>query len=725
MSTGVCVVCVTNGDCGVGTICNAANQCVTGCDPSAPNCGSDICCGTPPGCVDPTSDPNNCNGCGNTCSGTNNTPTCSGGACVANCNAGWQNCTGTVAADGCNDNIDTDPDNCGGCTQACSGVNNTPTCSGGSCVAECTPGYQNCAGDVQLNGCETQIDGTDTTNCGGCGVVCSSVNVAVLSCSAGTCNSTCIGGWANCTGTLGADGCNDDIETDPNNCGGCTIVCNATNDTPSCSGGTCDSTCNGGYVDCNGNLQLYGCETCIDCGDDDNCGGCGVSVTAECPGYNNPECNGSSVQCCPYVFAFDGKSFVYETSIGGSSVVGKLSHIKTGKDLDFEPMWVRLDHSAVDWSTGAGVVRSKVIAAEDDIVYFDEAFLTAIEHPPGYEVVSSTAIEWQQTLHSKAPHEFYVLRTAALRTPVHATWMGGSDVTSQLSTKDEIPATFDVKLANYYDLDFGPVASPAANTAPRWLVIEGWKFKQKRELAAGVPQERPRLEVRQADGSWAKALDLATPKGDKKAAAFDLAGVSFPTHRYDMRIVTGTHEDGKAMWYLDRVRLAEEAALPARPRTVPLASATLSFMGPPSVQGLHEYWHPMHTTDDGKGELGDKYLTYGSFTRYGDVRELLTAPDDRFVVMRRGDGVELRFVGVPKATPGQEVTLFLETDLLFKPRELLGETAESLQQVEPLPYHGMGHYPPREPFPSDDAHVKWQAAYETRVYERGDTRWGK
>jgi hypothetical protein len=192
-----------------------------------------------------------------------------------------------------------------------------------------------------------------------------------------------------------------------------------------------------------------------------------------------------------------------------------------------------------------------------------------------------------------------------------------------------------------------------------------------------------------------------------------------------MRIVTGTHEDGHAMWYLDRLRISEEQALLGDAVEVPLETATLEFMGPPSVEGPLEFWHPVHATDDGRGELGDKFLTYGAFTRYGDVRALLAAPDDEMVVMRRGDGVELRFAGVPSARPGEEVSLFLETDLLFKPRVLFGVGTKEMEEVLPLPYHGMGHYPPNAPFPRDPAHDAWQAKYETRVYERGDTRWGE
>jgi hypothetical protein len=636
----------------------------------------------------------------------------------ADCPKGDGGATLSCCDDFCVDAL-TNAANCGKCGQSCS-MNNmaTVTCGAGVCNGTCAAGYADCNGNKLTDGCETSIDGTDIGNCGGCGTACSPENMATVTCGAGVCNGTCTSGYADCDSNKQTDGCETLVGgTDIGNCGGCGVSCSSNGmASVTCGGGACNGTCVGGYANCDGNLQSNGCEVCIDCSDINNCGACGYY----CPSYGYNYCSGSTCYNCPFIFAFDGHSFAYETTVGGASVVGKKAHVKEGKSLDFEPMWARLDHSMVDFSSGVGAVRSKVIAAEDEIVYLDQASLTAIEHPVGYEVVSSSAIEWQQTLKRKDPQEFYVLRTAALRAPVQATWMGRVDVTDSLSVKDEVAAAYDVRLANHYDLDFGSADGRAA----RWLVIEGWKVKQPRDLAPGVPRERPRLDVRQADGSWAKAVDLATPRGDAKAAAFDLSSVTFPTGRYEMRIVTGTHEDGHAMWYLDRVRLTLEPALAVHPLTVALTSATLSFMRPPSVEGESEKWHPMRATDDGRGDLSTKHLTFGSFTRYGDVRDLLAASDDRMVVMRRGDGVELRFAGVPRATPGHEVTVFLETDLLFKPHEMFGETSPILEEVEPLPYHGMGHYPPPAPFPSDEPHREWRATYETRVYERGDTRWG-
>lgn len=64
------------------------------------------------------------------------------------------------------------------------------------------------------------------------------------------------------------------VQTDVNNCGGCGIVCNATNGSPVCSNGVCSITCDTGYADCNNNPG-DGCETNLS-NDPNNCGGCNV-----------------------------------------------------------------------------------------------------------------------------------------------------------------------------------------------------------------------------------------------------------------------------------------------------------------------------------------------------------------------------------------------------------------------------------------------------------------
>src|SRR5258706_1583514 len=51
----------------------------------------------------------------------------------------------------------------------------------------------------------------------------------------------CLNGQTNCNGVC------KDLSIDPNNCGTCGHVCNATNGTAFCSAGACGISCNAGF----------------------------------------------------------------------------------------------------------------------------------------------------------------------------------------------------------------------------------------------------------------------------------------------------------------------------------------------------------------------------------------------------------------------------------------------------------------------------------------------
>jgi hypothetical protein len=396
-----------------------------------------------------------------------------------------------------------------------------------------------------------------------------------------------------------------------------------------------------------------------------------------------------------------------------------------GRDRDFAPLWARLDHAAVAWSdAGRGTLRAKLLEGLDEITYLDEAHLTVVEHPPGHEVVSSSALYWPM-LHRDDPREFYALRTAALRAPLRARFMGREDATAALGTLDDVAAPYALAEDDFYELDFGPVRD-AARTR---LVVEGWKFKEERGLPSSVERRGPRLEVRDAGGRWHEVRALALPRGDRKAVAFDLGGLAWPEGRYHFRLYTGTDTDGMAMWYLDRVRLTEEAPAPVTTFDVSPARAELAWDGVPTfVDAGHDHPHPQWNVDDGGGAILPGAGQWGAFTRYGDVRALLAASDDLLAVFRLGDGVELSFEDLPPAPPGLEHTYFLAADLVYKPRVCAGCPGPTplSEWVEPLPWHGMGHYPPPDgrAFPDDPAHRDYLRVWNTRLYLPGEDRWG-
>jgi hypothetical protein len=199
---------------------------------------------------------------------------CRAGSC--SCDPSRANCNG-IEQDGCEISLTSDPDNCGDCGVVCS--NNhvpAPSCDG-TCNGACQVGFADCDGDRQGDGCETATN-SDASNCGGCGVLCSSNNVAAT-CSAGKCNGKCVGKFRDCNGDKQSDGCEIDTRSDVDHCGGCDIACSGNHVARSCANSQCNGTCAKGFANCNGNKQADGCEVDTQ-GDANNCGGCGTVCPA-------------------------------------------------------------------------------------------------------------------------------------------------------------------------------------------------------------------------------------------------------------------------------------------------------------------------------------------------------------------------------------------------------------------------------------------------------------
>ena len=247
--------------------CLVNNSCGTGnvdCDGNPGNgCETDI-----------NTSVNNCGGCGNVCNLPNAVSVCVGGVCaIGACNTGFADCN-LNPADGCEVNTFTNVANCSACGNVCPArPNATPVCVGGTCSYICNPGYFDCDGNP-ANGCEQNIL-ADPTNCGGCNNICTVPN-GIPFCAGGNCViAGCFTGFANCDGNP-SNGCETNTNNNLLNCGGCNIVCpNRPNSIPVCTAGICGFICSPGFRDCDG-IPVNGCETNINT-DEDNCGNCGVN----------------------------------------------------------------------------------------------------------------------------------------------------------------------------------------------------------------------------------------------------------------------------------------------------------------------------------------------------------------------------------------------------------------------------------------------------------------
>ena len=146
-------------------ICDSA-QCGFACIGTFADCDGTVGNGCE---VNLSGDVSNCGACGQTCGTANGTPTCTSGACAITCLAGWGDCD-QLNQNGCEGHTDADPVNCGACGNVCGSANGTPFCTSGSCGLVCHGEFANCDGD-HVNGCEIDLD-TDPDNCGACGRSC-------------------------------------------------------------------------------------------------------------------------------------------------------------------------------------------------------------------------------------------------------------------------------------------------------------------------------------------------------------------------------------------------------------------------------------------------------------------------------------------------------------------------------------------------------------------------
>lgn len=193
--------------------------CGHGC-PIPVGAGGACCSGA---CVDLSSDVNNCGGCGNVCATPLNAinVTCtgifvggaiSGAVCDFSCPSGLTKCDQTHPT-GCFD-ISSDTNNCGGCGHVCPELpNSTPTCAGGVCGFNCNAGFLKCGNTCCPPG---PANSTSTCTFGQlCGWTC---NSGFTKCG----NSCCSSSMACCHGAC-LDPMT--FSSDQNNCGGCGNVC--------------------------------------------------------------------------------------------------------------------------------------------------------------------------------------------------------------------------------------------------------------------------------------------------------------------------------------------------------------------------------------------------------------------------------------------------------------------------------------------------------------------
>ncbi len=408
---------------------------------------------------------------------------------------------------------------------------------------------------------------------------------------------------------------------------------------------------------------------------------------------------------CPMIFTWDGRKFQFITDVLGVAPLGASSG-----DGKYFPV----DHDEYVQILGESLAlvddHYEVRITEElrEVSYLDQVRLMAVDHPAGIDIFTNDKFK------SPPFPEFRLFGASRRVYPSSARDHKGTDVLAKLERRDrEYPDNFrrdysGVAEPHQLDLDFGKAA--ADNRAA--LILNGWVDWADGSTFLSASQESkeglifPYLQVKDAAGRWQTVIeDMGIPAGKPKTISVDLTGKFLSSSR-EVRIVTNL------CVYWDEIFLIESAAAPdVRMSAIDADSAQLSFRGF-SKATIHPERKQPESFDYARVEPVSMWNpTPGLYTRYGDVRPLIAALDDRLVIMGSGDELKLLFpAGHLAVLPaGWKRDFLLFVDGWAKDGD--ANTAYS-QSVQPLPFHGMSQYPypGREQFPDSGV----QRQYTTR-----------
>jgi Tfp pilus assembly protein PilF len=382
---------------------------------------------------------------------------------------------------------------------------------------------------------------------------------------------------------------------------------------------------------------------------------------------------------CPYLYAWNGERFEFLTDFLGAGEMGYWEAPGVWSDPD--PVeYVRIAPGVLKPRDGRYELR--VTNELEEVLYLDRVRLLAVNHPRDVLVYPDEGM-------TSPPKPFRLVAVRDPRTP-RAIDHRGRDVTARLAAVDRVfvddfPLERIRGYAKEHALTFDLSHLPASHTV---LLLTGWtdySFSSDNVAAhqAGLEPVPPRLEVERADGTWQTAVEqIGVPVGRPQTLVVDLAGKLGPSRR--VRVVTTM----RVYW--------DEAKVAAPATGVALEPVALD----PVRADLRERGFSAVATD---GEpLGFDYARVswlapwktmaGRYTRVGDVRPLLAATDDTFVVSKPGDEIAVSFdaAALPPVRPGRARTFLLQGDGFSKEMDI---NSASPDIVLPLPYHGMKAYP--------------------------------
>jgi Tfp pilus assembly protein PilF len=393
---------------------------------------------------------------------------------------------------------------------------------------------------------------------------------------------------------------------------------------------------------------------------------------------------------CPFLFAHNGKGmeFIKDAVPWGSAIGLRINTIGTAR-VETTGEWYKIRRDQLVPHDGYYDLR--ITAELWEVYYYDYLALMTVDHPVGTEIFVDERF-------SIPPPKLGVTTVATPHKIARAIDDNGKDVTAIVDTLDG-KALDDfgrgqyqgITRDHYLEVDLG---DDAPKSGPLYLIGQGSIHDTESSLNVAITQghrwraQGMSIEVPDGHGGWVTAQsNLGFPAGRKKTVLFNLTNVFHPGTPRRVRIRTNLEI------YWDCIEWAQ--GMPE----APLKTARLE----PNYADLHyRGYSSISRPDSGAPEVPDYNNVVstkqrwrdliGYYTRYGDVRELLTQIDDRYVIVNSGDEMSLRFPEQPAPPAGWVRDYVVIGDGWIKDGDFNSTFSKT---VLPLPYHAKQEYTTR------------------------------
>jgi ASPIC and UnbV len=390
---------------------------------------------------------------------------------------------------------------------------------------------------------------------------------------------------------------------------------------------------------------------------------------------------------CPFLFAWNGKQigFVKDAVPWGSAIGLQIDSVGSPGIAATEE-WYKIGRDQLVPHDGYYDLR--LTGELWETYYYDYLKLMVVDHPAGTEIFTDERFV-------VPPPKLAITSVAPPHAIAKATDDQGTDVTGIVSKLDgNYLDTFGrgqyqgLTRDHFVEIELG---NDVPANGPLWLIARGWVHPTDSSVNVAISQghhEKARalsLEVPDGHGGWRTVQsNLGFPAGRKKTCLINLENVFLPGTPRKLRLQTNLEV------YWDSIEWAQG---------LPDAQLKVTRLDP-SLADLHyRGYSVVHQANAGSPELPDynriaasKQIwrdLEGYYTRYGDVRELLAAIDDRYVIMNAGDEITLHFAQQPPPPAGWVRDYVIAGDGWIKDGDY--NTVHS-RTVQPLPYHAKSEY---------------------------------